>query len=67
MDTMMEVDCELRNGRGYVVMSDASEFEIATDGLDLRIRAPSNNQDINDPVVRKAIRSQLVRERLLDS
>ena len=67
MATMMVVDCDLSNERGYVVMSDASEFEIVMEGMDLRIRAPSSNQDINDPVVREAVRSQLVRERLLNA
>ena len=43
MDAMMVVDCDLSNGRGYVVMSDASEFEVVMDGMDLRIRAPSSN------------------------
>jgi hypothetical protein len=67
MDTMMVVDCDLSNGRGYVVMSDASEFEIVMDGTGLHLRAPSCDWDITDPGMLEAVRSQLVRERLLDS
>ena len=67
MDAMTVVDCDLSDGRGYAVMADAREFEIVLDGLGLRIRAPAGGQDITDPVMHDAIRSQLVRERLLDS
>ena len=67
MDMMRVVDCGLSDGRGYVVMADASEFEIVMDGHGLRIRTPSSDEDITDPVMHEVVRSQLVRERLLDS
>ena len=67
MDTMIVVDCDLRNGRGYVVLSDASEFDIVLDWAGLHIRAPSGDRDITDPVIHDAVQSQLVRECLLDS
>ena len=67
MDTIVVVDCDLSNGRGYVIMSDASEFEIIMDGFGLHIRGPSSDQDITDPVMHDAVRSQLIRERLLDA
>jgi hypothetical protein len=40
MDAVLVVDCDLRNGRGYVVMSDAHEFDIIRDWAGLHIRAP---------------------------
>ena len=67
MDTMIVVDSDLRNERGYVVMSDAREFEIVMDGTSLHLRAPSCDWDITDPVMHEAVRQQLVCERLLDA
>ena len=67
MDRMVVVDCDLNNGRGYVVMADANEFEIVMDELGLRIRAPSSDQDVSDPVMHEVVRSQLIRELLLDA
>ena len=67
MDMMRVVDCDLSDGQGYVVMADASEFEIVMDGRGLRIRIPSSHDDVTDPVMHEVVRSQLVRERLLES
>ena len=67
MDRMVVVDCDLNNGRGYVVMADANEFELVMDELGLRIRAPSSDQEVTDPVMHEVVRLQLVREHLLDS
>ena len=67
MDTLIVVDCDLRNDRGYVVMSDASEFEIVLDPAGLRIRPLCSDKEISDPAMHDAVRRHLVYERLLDA
>ena len=67
MDTMLVVDCDLRNGRGYVVMADAREFDIVLDPAGLHIRNLYSDEEIRDPAMHDAVRLQLVRERLLDA
>ena len=65
MDALIVVDCELRNDRGYVVMADASEFEIVLDPAGLHLRTVSSNEEISDPAMHDAVRRHLVYERLL--
>ena len=65
MDALIVVDCELRNERGYVVMADASEFEIVLDPAGLRLRNLSSNEEISDPAMHDAVRRHLVSEHLL--
>ena len=67
MDALIVVDCELSNKRGYVVMADASEFEIVLDPAGLRLRNLSSNEEISDPAMHDTVRLHLVRERLLDA
>jgi hypothetical protein len=67
MDTMVVVDCELSNGHGYVILADASEFEIILDPASLHLRNLSSDEEISDPAMHDAVRSHLVRERLLDA
>ena len=67
MDTLIVVDCDLRNERGYVVLSDASEFEIVLDPAGLHLRNLSSNEEISDPAMHDAVRRHLVYERLLDA
>ena len=67
MNALTVVDCDLRNDRGYVVLSDASEFEIVLDPAGLQIRTLSSNEEIRDPEMHDAVRRHLVYERLLDA
>ena len=67
MDTMVVVDCELSNGHGYVILADASEFEIVLDPAGLRIRPLCSDEEISDPAMHDAVRRHLVYERLLDA
>ena len=65
MSTGSIVDCDLRNGRGYVVLSDASEFEIILDPAGLHIRPFCSDEEISDLTMHDAIRRHLVSEQLL--
>ena len=65
MEALLVVDCELRAGRGYVVLGDAREFDLVVDGCGLHIRSGSG--EITDPAMQAAVRRQLVRERLIDA
>ena len=67
MSTSIIVDCDLRNGRGYVVMSDASEFEIVMDVIGLHIRALCSDEEISDPAMHDAVRRHLVCQQLLSA
>ncbi len=67
MDTIVVVDCDLSNGRGYVVMSDASEFEIVLNPAGLHLRTVCSDEEISDPAMHDAVRRHLVYERLLDA
>ena len=67
MPAAVVVDCELMNRRGYVVMADASEFEIVMDAAGLHIRPASSQQELDDAAIYDAVRQYLVRERLLSS
>ncbi len=67
MDALIVVDCELRNDRGYVVMADASEFEIVLDPAGLHIRALYSDEEISDPAMYDAVSRHLVCERLLNA
>ena len=65
MSTGIIVDCDLRNGRGYVVLADASEFEIVLDPAGLHIRDLCSDEEISDPAMHDAVRRHLVSEHLL--
>jgi hypothetical protein len=67
MDTMVVVDCELSNGRGYVVLSDASEFEITMEDAGLHLRILYSDEEISNPAIHDAVRLHLVHEHLLGS
>ena len=67
MPAAVVVDCELMNGRGYVVMADASEFEIVMDAAGLHVRPASSPQELDDAAIYDAVHRYLVRERLLSS
>ena len=65
MDTMVVVDCELSNGHGYVILADASEFEIVLDPTGLHLRNLSSNEEMSDPAMHDAVRQHLISEQLL--
>ena len=65
MSTGIIVDCDLRNGRGYVVLADASEFEIVLNPEGLHIRTPCSDEEISDPATHDAVRRHLVSQQLL--
>jgi hypothetical protein len=67
MSARIIVDCDLRNGRGYVVLSDASEFEIVLDPAGLHIRSLCSDEEISDPAMHDAIHRHLACEHLLSA
>ena len=48
-------------------MSDASEFEIVMDVIDLHIRALCSDEEISDPAMHDAVRRHLVCQQLLSA